>query len=188
MMLGEFIRSRSAMKIWLTFICSVSTKKRKTVVKKVAPTCYVSCPITWFFPRPLSFHNIKVPRWKASKWKPTYSRAWSLVTEHTLISMKKVAEEVVVVMSDPKSRTGEEDKKTLTKQYADLIVFGTISLLTFRFLESILMEGRVFKLPTINPSSLSCMGEQWHVGFFFIHYSHSFWFTKFSSSQPTTWS
>ena len=73
--------------------------------------------------------------------------------------MKIFAKVVVVVMSDPKSRTGEEDKKDLIKQYADLIIFGTISLSILRFLESILMEDRVLKSPIISLNYWLCMGE-----------------------------
>jgi hypothetical protein len=80
-----------------------------------------------------------------------------LVIEHTLVSLKIFADGVVVVMSDPKSRTGEEDKKDLTKQWVDLINFGTI--LTFQFLEYTLMEDHVFKSPTTSLNSSSCMGE-----------------------------
>jgi DNA ligase-4 len=41
--------------------------------------------------------------------------------------MKKNAESVLVVMSDPKSRTGEEDKKALTKQCAHQIIIGFLT-------------------------------------------------------------
>ena len=96
------------------FFHRVTKKKRKTA-KKVDEILMVVVHL-WplYVISQRYFQSIRVQSWKACTWRQIFSKGWNSVrldfSPHFKIFQLSV---LSVVMSDPKSRTGEQDKKNL---------------------------------------------------------------------------